>query len=119
MCQLSRCDSGNFVRQPLIAKGTDKGTARQENRNPLGSPRGFELREQDPSGVYKQKAPLFRGALSSAGLSDVRTPYLRLRFPIIVLRVHRGKAKLVVNVAKLGEYLALAPEEIDRLAPLH
>ena len=54
----------------------------------------------------------------SATLPDVRTPYLRLRLPIIVRRVQRGEAKLVVNTAKLGEYLALAPEDINRLAPV-
>lgn len=48
----------------------------------------------------------------------MRTPYLRLRLPIIVWRVQRGEAKLVVNMAKLGEYLRLAPEDLDRLTPL-
>jgi response regulator of citrate/malate metabolism len=32
--------------------------------------------------------------------------------------VQRGKAKLVVNTAKLGEFLSLASEDIDRLSPL-
>jgi hypothetical protein len=54
----------------------------------------------------------------SATLPNVRTPYLRLRLPVIIRRVERGEAKLVVNVAKLGEFLALSPEDIDRLAPL-
>ena len=48
----------------------------------------------------------------------MRTPYLRLRLPVIIRRVQRGEAKLVVNIAKLGEYLALSPENIDRLAAL-
>jgi len=48
----------------------------------------------------------------------VRTPYLRLRLPIIIRRVQRGEAKLVVDVTKLGEFLALSPENIDHLAPL-
>jgi predicted aminopeptidase len=33
-------------------------------------------------------------------------------------RVQRGEAKLVLNAAKLGEFLALSQENIDRLAPL-
>jgi DNA invertase Pin-like site-specific DNA recombinase len=32
--------------------------------------------------------------------------------------VQRGEAKLVVDTAKLGEFLSLGPEEINRLAPL-
>jgi len=32
--------------------------------------------------------------------------------------VQRGEAKLVVNTAKVGEFLSLGPEEINRLAPL-
>ena len=56
--------------------------------------------------------------LGSARLPNVRTPYLRLRLPVIVRRVQRGEAKLVVNPGKLGEFLALAPEDIKRLAPL-
>jgi hypothetical protein len=56
--------------------------------------------------------------LGSAMHPNVRTPYLRLRLPAIIRRVQRGQAKLVVNVAKLGEFLALALEDIDRLAPL-
>jgi len=51
-------------------------------------------------------------------LSDMRTPFLRLQLPIIVRRVERGEAKLVGNVRKLGEYLALASEDIERLALL-
>jgi len=31
----------------MIAKGTDKGTPRNRNENPLVLPRGFSLREQD------------------------------------------------------------------------
>jgi hypothetical protein len=56
--------------------------------------------------------------LGSATLPNVRTPYLRLRLPVIIRRVQRGEAKLVVNTAKLGEFLDLSPENIDRLAPL-
>jgi predicted aminopeptidase len=48
----------------------------------------------------------------------VRTPYLRLRLPVIIRRVERGEAKLVVDTAQLGEFLALAPEDINRLASL-
>jgi predicted aminopeptidase len=51
-------------------------------------------------------------------LPNVRTPYLRLRLPVIIRGVQRGEAKLVVDTAKLGEFLALGPEVIDRLAPL-
>lgn len=54
----------------------------------------------------------------SARLPNVRTPYLRLRLPVIIRRVQRGEAKLVVNAAKLGEYLNLAQEDLDRLNPL-
>ena len=71
---------------------------------------------------HKKQRPttrLWRGeSKGSATLPNVRTPYLRLRLPIIVRRVQRGEAKLVANTAKLGEYLALAPEELKRLAPL-
>lgn len=56
--------------------------------------------------------------IRSATLPNVRTPYLRVRLPIVIRRVQRGQAKMVVNVAKLGEFLALSPEDIDRLAPL-
>ena len=75
-----------------LRQGTDTGTPRRENKNPLGSTRGFEVREQDL--------------------------YLRFRLPVIVRRVKRGKAKLVVNSARLGEFLALSPEDIGRMAPL-
>lgn len=51
-------------------------------------------------------------------LPNVRTPYLRLRLPVIIRRVQRGEANLVVNVAALGEYVDLSPANIDRLAPL-
>jgi hypothetical protein len=47
------------------------------------------------------------GFLGSATLPNVRTPYLRLRLPVIFRRVQRGEAKLAVNMAKLREYLAL------------
>jgi hypothetical protein len=47
----------------------------------------------------------------------VRTPYLRLILPTVIRRVQRGETRLVVNVSKLGEFLALAQEDIDRLAP--
>jgi hypothetical protein len=43
---------------------------------------------------------------------------MRLSLPVIVRRVQRGEAKLVVDLAKLGEYLALPPKDIGRLAPL-
>jgi hypothetical protein len=56
--------------------------------------------------------------LGSATLPNVRTSYLRLRLPVIIRRVQRGEAKLVVDTAKLGEFLSLGPEEINRLAPL-
>ena len=67
--------------------------------------RGKSENDKDPK-------PPFSGGLSlrvirSAVLPNVRTPYLRLRLPIIVRRVRRGEAKLVVNTAKLGEYLVL------------
>jgi hypothetical protein len=48
----------------MIAKGTVKGTPPTQNENPLGSPRGCEVREQDLSGVHKQKAPPERGAFA-------------------------------------------------------
>jgi hypothetical protein len=68
----------------------------------------------------KKGNPMVRtsGSLGSATLPDVRTPYLRLRLPVIIRRVQRGEAKLVVDTAKLGEFLSLGPEEINRLAPL-
>jgi len=56
--------------------------------------------------------------LGSVTLPNVRTPYLRLRLPVVIRRVQRGEAKLVVDTAKLGEYIALTPNDIDRLAPL-
>ena len=59
-----------------------------------------------------------KGFLGSARLPNARTPYLRLRLSVIIWRVQRGEAKLAVNVVKLGEYLALAPEDIYRLNPL-
>jgi len=58
------------------------------------------------------------GPLGSATPPNVRTSYLRLRLPVIVRRVQRGEAKLVVNIARLGESLVLSPEDISCLAPL-
>jgi hypothetical protein len=48
----------------------------------------------------------------------VRTPFLRLRLPVVIHRVQRGEAKLAINAARLGEYLKLAPEDLDLLSSL-
>ncbi len=55
--------------------------------------------------------------LGSGKLPNVRTPYLRLWLPVIIHRVQRGEAKLVLNPPTLGEYLKLAREDLDRLIP--
>lgn len=54
----------------------------------------------------------------SATLPNVRTPYLHLRLSVIIRRTQRAVAKLVLDAAKLGEYLNLAREDLDRLPPL-
>jgi hypothetical protein len=51
----------------------------------------------------------------SATLPNVRTPYLRLRLPIAVRRVQRGKAELAMDLAKLGGFFAPDPADLDRL----
>ena len=71
-----------------------------------------------PRNKNPEKQTSHFGVIRSATLLNVRTPYLRLRLPVIIRRVQRGEAKLVVDFAKLGQFLALSPEDIDRLAPL-
>ncbi len=57
----------------------------------------------------------YRGDLCSQRLPNVRNPYFRLRLPVIIHRVQRGEAKLVLNPSNLGEYLKFAREDPDRL----
>jgi|GEM_PF-4779070 hypothetical protein len=95
-----------FSRSPSSRYAASKVVFRPEGR--LHGTRTF----------WQQETLDGQGSLGSATLPNVRTPYLHLRLPIIVRRVQRGEAKPVVNTAKLGEYLALAPEDIDRWASL-
>jgi hypothetical protein len=102
--------SGKIQRGTWIVKRYVRG---REIREVISGCRERPLQKEIP----KHGSSHF-GVIRSATLPNVRTPYLRLRLPAIIRRVQRGQAKLVVNTAKLGEFLSLGPEDINRLAPL-
>ena len=56
-------------------------------------------------------------SLGSAALPNLRTSYLRLRLPVIIRRMQRGETRLAVDAAKLGRFLDLAQDDIERLVP--
>jgi hypothetical protein len=69
--------------------------------------------------LRRRRNPLYlQGVSRSATLPNVRTPCLRRRLPVIIRRVRRGEAKLVANVPKLGEFLALSPDAVNDLVSL-
>lgn len=84
-----------------------------EMKIPLAHEGDLRSASRTCQGVYRQKAPLFRGALAPRITPELE--FLYLRIPVEIVNSRKGSKRLSMQRERLPEMLGVSESEIDRL----